>query len=68
MTEVVSSNMFAFDSCNDAGGIGISFVKVNCKIVGPDTNQELTYGGGGEVCFAGDTIMLGYYKEPASHR
>lgn len=62
MTEVVSSATFTFDRCNEAGSIGIPLVKVNCKIVDPDTNQELTYGEVGEVCFAGDTIMLGYYK------
>lgn len=63
-TEMVSAATVTYDDCNMPGSVGAPLVKVNCKIVEPDTFDELTYNKEGEICFAGDTLMLGYYNKP----
>jgi len=63
-TEMVSSATLTVPKCNLSGSVGIPFVKVNCKIVEPDTTEELTYGQIGEICFTGPTLMMGYYNKP----
>ncbi len=63
-TEMVSSATLTVPQCNIPGSAGIPFVKVNCKIVEPDTTEELTYGQIGEICFTGPTLMMGYYNKP----
>ena len=63
-TEMVSSATLTVPNCNLPGSVGIPFVKVNCKIVEPDTTEELTYGQIGEICFTGPTLMMGYYNNP----
>lgn len=62
MTELTSAATVNFPHCNVRGSSGIPLVNVNCSIVNVDNNEELTYGEQGEICFSGDTIMLGYYK------
>ena len=44
------------------GSAGIPLPKVNCKIVIPGTMDEVLIGNIGEICFAGATVMLGYYN------
>jgi len=63
-TEMVSAATVTYDDCNMPGSVGAPLVKVNCKIVEPDTFEELTYNQEGEICFAGETLMLGYYNKP----
>ncbi len=63
-TEMVSAATVTYDDCNMPGSVGAPLVKVNCKIVEPGTFDELTYDQEGEICFAGDTLMLGYYNKP----
>lgn len=63
-TEMVSSATLTVPKCNIPGSVGVPFVKVNCKIVEPDTTKELTYGQIGEICFTGPTLMMGYYNRP----
>ena len=62
-TEMVSAATVTYDDCNMPGSVGAPLVKINCKIVEPDTFDELTYNQEGEICFAGDTLMLGYYNK-----
>lgn len=62
-TEMVSAATVTYDDCNMNGSVGVPLVKVNCKIVEPCTFDELTYNQEGEICFAGDTLMLGYYNK-----
>ena len=63
-TEMVSSATLTVPKCNIPGSVGVPFVKANCKIVEPDTTEELTYGQIGEICFTGPTLMMGYYNKP----
>lgn len=39
-------------------------MRVNCKIVEPDTMNELSYNQEGEICFSGPSLMIGYYNKP----
>ena len=61
-TEMVSAATFTYDACNVMGSVGAPLVRVNCKIVEPETFTELPYNQIGEICFAGDTLMIGYYN------
>ncbi len=63
-TEMVSAATITYDDCNMPGSVGAPLVKVNCKIVAPGSFDELTYNTEGEICFSGDTLMLGYYNKP----
>lgn len=66
MTELTSVATICYLHCNYKGGSGIPIVRLNCSIVNVVTNEELTYGEQGEVCFSGDTLMLGYYQNEAT--
>ncbi len=61
-TEMMAAATQTFDDCNEFGSVGIPWVWVNCKIVEPETTDELTYNNDGEICFTGPTLMLGYYN------
>lgn len=61
-TELMSVASQTYPWCNDVGSVGIPLVFVNCKIVEPETTEELSYDQDGEICFNGPTLMLGYYK------
>lgn len=63
-TEMVSAATFTYEACNVMGSVGIPLILVNCKIVEPETKRELQYNQIGEICFSGDTLMLGYYNKP----
>ena len=61
-TELISAATKTTDRTNAAGSVGIPMVKVNCKIVEPETTVELSYYQEGEICFSGPTVMMGYYN------
>ncbi len=63
-TEMISAATITYDDCNMPGSVGAPLVRVNCKIVEPGTFDELIYNQEGEICIAGDTLMLGYYNKP----
>ena len=46
--------------------VGYAFPHVQCKIVDPETGEELPDGKDGEFCSRGYNIMKGYYKMPAA--
>ncbi len=61
-TEMVSAATVAYQDYNLLGSVGIPLVKVNCKIIAPDTEKELPCNQEGEICFSGPTLMIGYYE------
>lgn len=61
-TEMVSAATAAYQDCNLLGSVGIPLVKVNCKIIDPDTKKELLCNQEGEICFSGPQLMIGYYE------
>ncbi|MCR5484845.1 MAG: AMP-binding protein, partial [Clostridiales bacterium] len=46
------------------GTVGRAFYGVECKIVDPNTNEELPDGENGEFVARGYNLMKGYYKMP----
>ena len=44
--------------------VGYNFVHVQCKIVDPETGEEVGPGVNGEFCSKGYNTMKGYYKMP----
>ena len=44
--------------------VGRAFPGVECKIIDPETGEELTVNTPGEFCARGYNIMKGYYKMP----
>ncbi len=62
MTEITSAASASFDSVNELGSVGIPLSKTNCKIVDPETDDEVTHNHKGEICFTGPTLMIGYYN------
>lgn len=65
-TEMMAAATLTYDNCYVQGSVGIPMVQVNCKIVEPDTIEELTYNQDGEICFSGPTLMMGYYEKPSA--
>lgn len=63
-TEMMAAATQTYADCNAEGSAGVPLVCTNCKIVEPDTTEELTYSQIGEICFTGPTLMLGYYNKP----
>ena len=53
------------NNCNEMGSVGIPWPINVVSIFDPDTNEELTYGELGEICFDTPSKMLGYYGEHA---
>ena len=64
MTELVSAATLTPYNYNMINSAGIPFPRVNCMIVDPDSEEMLTYGKEGEICFTGPTLMMGYYNKP----
>lgn len=65
MTELsVVTNVSSRDCGNEEGNVGPMIPGMLCKIVDPETGEALPPGKVGEVCFKGDQVMLGYYKNP----
>ena len=48
--------------------VGYAFPHVLCKIVDPETGEELPAGVSGEFCAKGYNVMKGYYKMPEATR
>ncbi len=63
-TEMMAGATIIYDSCYVPDSVGIPMVKVECKIVRPESEDEQTYNCEGEICFSGPTLMMGYYKKP----
>jgi long-chain acyl-CoA synthetase len=50
----------------EKSGMGIPSPDTECKLVDPDTGQEVPFGEPGEVVVRGPQIMKGYWPEPGS--
>ena len=61
-TEMTAGATIIYDNCYVPGSAGIPMIGINCKIVDPDTTDEVYYNSEGEICFSGPTLMLGYYN------
>ena len=48
--------------------VGYAFPYIECKIIDPDTGEELPDGAIGEFCSRGYNTMKGYYKMPDATR
>ena len=48
--------------------VGYAFPHVECKVIDPDTGEEVPNGVNGEFCSRGYNIMKGYYKMPEATR
>ncbi len=48
--------------------VGYAFPHVRCKIVDPETGEEVADGVNGEFCSKGYNTMKGYYKMPQATR
>ena len=48
--------------------VGYAFPHVECKVIDPDTGDELPAGVNGEFCSRGYNTMKGYYKMPEATR
>ena len=46
--------------------VGYDFPHVECKIIDPETGEELGVGQNGEFCSRGYNTMKGYYKMPVA--
>lgn len=65
-TEGSCSYTNTFNNCNIHGSIGIPLINVTAKIVTEDCNgdyKEVGYNEYGEICFQGDSIMVGYLDD-----
>lgn len=61
-TEMMAPATQTYEDCNNNRSVGVPLMWVNCKIVEPETTDELGYNCEGEICFSGPTLMMGYYK------
>jgi len=48
--------------------VGYNFPHVQCKIINPETGEEVADGENGEFCARGYNTMKGYYKMPEATR
>lgn len=70
-SEATCSMTNTFNNCNILGSLGIPLIHLNAKIVkikdpseeDYETIEELGYNEVGELCFQGDSIMMGYLHE-----
>ncbi|XP_031773510.1 luciferin 4-monooxygenase isoform X2 [Apis florea] len=65
MTELTVVSNLSERTRKDAS-IGPPLPGFKCKVVSTETGRTVGPGQVGEICFAGDQIMLGYYKNPKS--
>jgi len=63
-TECVTASCLTPLTKAKEGSIGIPFPDTYYKIVKPGTEEELPYGGEGEICLAGPTVMMEYVNHP----
>ncbi len=74
-TEASCSMTNTFNNCNVLGSLGIPLIGLNAKIVkiknenDDDYNniEEVGYDEIGEICFSGDSIMLGYLQSKSNY-
>ncbi|XP_033337654.2 uncharacterized protein LOC117226954 [Megalopta genalis] len=65
MTELsIVTNLSSRDCGNENDNVGPLIPGMLCKIINPETGEVLAPGEIGEVCFKGDHVMLGYFKNP----
>lgn len=50
----------------DQPGIGVPLPDMDCRLIDPDSGEEVAPGKPGEVLIRGPQIMLGYWPEPGS--
>ena len=50
----------------DKGGLGIPAPDTECKLVNPETGEEVPFGEPGEIVVRGPQIMKGYWPDPGS--
>ena len=64
------STMSAWDDPIDVRceTVGYAFPHIECKIIDPETGEELPDGVNGEFCSRGYNTMKGYYKMPEATR
>ena len=62
-TEMTSAATVTYEGINLKDSSGIPLVKVVCKIVVPDSMEELPYDTPGEICMTGPSLMIGYYNK-----
>jgi len=70
-TSVSHINLTAFSRITgfllkDKPGIGVPVPDVDCRLVDPDTGEDVAVGKPGELMIHGPQIMLGYWPEPGS--
>ncbi|XP_017759168.1 PREDICTED: 4-coumarate--CoA ligase 1-like [Eufriesea mexicana] len=63
MTELTIVSNISDKTCLD-DTIGPIMPGFKCKVVDTKTGKTLGAGQSGEICFMGDQVMLGYYKNP----
>ncbi|XP_076652046.1 luciferin 4-monooxygenase [Halictus rubicundus] len=65
MTELsVVTNLSSRDYGNEENNVGPVVRGMLCKVVNPQTGEVLPLGKTGEICFKGDHVMLGYFRNP----
>lgn len=64
ITEGAGGVCYTLVGADEANCIGIPTPGTNMKIVKPGTNEELTYGQDGEICFSGPSVMKAYLNNP----
>jgi long-chain acyl-CoA synthetase len=47
-------------------GIGIPLPDTECRLVNPQTGEDVPFGEAGEIVVRGPQVMLGYWPEPGS--
>jgi long-chain acyl-CoA synthetase len=47
-----------------AGSVGLPVFDTECKVVHPETGEELSTGEEGEICIKGPQVMQGYWNRP----
>jgi len=47
-----------------AGSVGLPIFDTECKVVNPETGEDLSPGQEGEICIKGPQVMVGYWNRP----
>jgi acyl-CoA synthetase (AMP-forming)/AMP-acid ligase II len=66
MTEMSSATHLAplFEPMRKPDSIGVPVPGTECRLVDPDTGQDVTAGEAGELYLRGDHVMIGYLNNP----